>query len=134
MIFIDTNIFMYAAGKESSQRLPCQAFLKKVVEAKGKDIYCTNVEVLQEILHRYKSINTTEVGLKIFDSITCLGISILPIDLDSMHKARNLIEEFPRLGARDCVHLGFMQNQKISKMVSFDQDFSNISWLERIEP
>ena len=46
MILIDTNVFMYAAGKESPQKGPCQRFLEKIVEGDGPAV-CTNAEVLQ---------------------------------------------------------------------------------------
>jgi len=49
VILIDANIFMYAAGRESPQRLPCQRFLERLVAGGGPEA-CTDAEVLQEIL------------------------------------------------------------------------------------
>jgi predicted nucleic acid-binding protein len=45
VILIDANIFMYAAGKESPQREPCQRFLESIVDGTGPAT-CTDAEVL----------------------------------------------------------------------------------------
>jgi predicted nucleic acid-binding protein len=48
VILIDTNIFMYAAGKESPQRLPCQRFLERIVDGEGPAA-CTDTGI-EEVL------------------------------------------------------------------------------------
>ncbi|MFY9824267.1 MAG: hypothetical protein WAM82_23025 [Thermoanaerobaculia bacterium] len=53
MILIDTNIFMYAAGKESLQRLPCRRFLDRIVGGEGHAT-SSNAEVLQGFLKGYQ--------------------------------------------------------------------------------
>jgi predicted nucleic acid-binding protein len=60
VILIDANIFMYAAGRESPQRLPCQRFLERIVSGEGPAA-CTDAEVLQEILHRYHSLKIPDI-------------------------------------------------------------------------
>ena len=132
MILIDANIFMYAAGRESPQRLPCQRFLERVVSPGGPEA-CTDTEVLQEILHRYRSLKVPEVGFQLFDAITHLGIPILAVTERAMVEARRLLAEFPRLSTRDCVHTGVMWEHGIEQILSYDRGFSEISWLKRLE-
>ena len=132
MILIDTNIFMYAAGKESPQKGPCQRFLEKIVDGEGPAV-CTNAEVLQEILHRYRSLKVPEIGFQLFDAITHLGIPVLAVTDRAMAEARRLLEEYPALSTRDCVHLGVMREHGVEEVLSYDSGFSNVPWVKRLE-
>lgn len=132
MILIDTNIFMYAAGKESPQKGPCQRFLEKIVDGEGPAV-CTNAEVLQEILHRYRTLKVPEVGFQLFDAITHLGIPVLAVTDRAMAEARQLLEEYPLLSTRDGVHLGVMREHGIEEVLSYDSGFSKVPWVKRLE-
>lgn len=54
LVFVDANIPMYAAGVEHPLKQPCVAMLEAI--AKGSLGAVTNVEVVQEILHRYTAL------------------------------------------------------------------------------
>jgi predicted nucleic acid-binding protein len=58
--FIDTNIFMYAAGKPHKFKEPCVSLLSRVQSGELKAAIDT--EVFQEILYRYHHINLTDNG------------------------------------------------------------------------
>ncbi len=133
MILLDANIFMYAAGHRSSQQQPCRAFLEKVVEGKAPPC-CTNAEILQEILHRYRAIQQPQLGFRIFDSVVALGIPILPVGEDEVRRARRLLQAYPTLSTRDGVHAGVMEARGIVEVMSFDKGFGSVDWLRRIEP
>jgi uncharacterized protein len=133
LILIDANIFMYAAGKESPQREPCQRFLEDLVTGRGPSA-CTNAEVLQEILHRYRTLKVPEIGFRMVDAILHLGIPVLGITDRSMAEACRLLAEYPGLSTRDGVHLGVMREQGIETILSYDRGFSAVSWVRRLEP
>lgn len=132
MILIDTNIFMYAAGKESPQRLPCQRFLQRIISGEGPST-CTDTEVLQEILHRYRALKVPEVGFQLFDAVTHLGIPILSVTDRAMAHTRKLLEDYPALSTRDGVHLGVMQEHGIEEVLTYDGGFSEVPWAKRLE-
>jgi len=132
VILIDANIFMYAAGRESPQRLPCQRLLERIVEG-GGPAACTDTEVLQEILHRYRSLKLPEVAFRLFDAVTHLGIPILPVTDRAMADARRLLEDHPNLSTRDAVHLGVMREHGIEEVLSYHGGFSEVSWVKRLE-
>ena len=132
MILIDTNIFMYAAGKDSPQKLPCQRFLERIVRGEGPAT-CTNTEVLQEILQRYRSLRIPEVGFQLFDAVTHLGIPILAVTDRAMAEARRFLEDYPALSTRDGVHLGVMREHGIDEVLSYDGGFSEVPWVKRLE-
>ena len=133
MILIDTNIFMYAAGKESPQRLPCQQLLERILEGEGPAA-CTDTEVLQEILQRYRALKVPEVGFRLFDAVTHLGIPILAVTDRAMAHARKLLEDYPALSTRDGVHLGVMREHGIDEVLTYDGGFSEVPWVKRLEP
>ena len=132
MILIDANIFMYAAGRESEMRAPCQRFLERVVEGEGPAV-CTDAEVLQEILHRYRSLKVPEVGFQLFDAVVHLGIPILSVTDRAMASARRLLEDYPSLSTRDGLHLGVMQEHGLEEVLSYDRGFSEVPWVKRLE-
>ena len=129
MIFIDANIFIYAAGVESPWQKPCQRFLREVVDDSRMKA-CTNAEVLQEILHRYTHLQKPQKAFQIFDSVLDLGIPVLSIRAEDLARARFLLEENVSLGSRDAVHLGVMQNHGISKIATYDRGFMKIPWID----
>jgi predicted nucleic acid-binding protein len=133
VILIDANIFMYAAGRESPQRLPCQRLLDRIIAGKGPAT-CTNTEVLQEILHRYRRLQVPETGFQIFDAVSHLGIPILSVTDRAMAEARQLLEDHPSLSTRDGVHVGVMKEYGIEEVLSYDGGFSDVPWVKRLEP
>lgn len=132
MILIDANIFMYAAGRESPQREPCRRFLEKIVAGEGS-AFCTDAEVLQEILHRYRSLKIPDIGFQLFDGVVQLGILILAVTDRSLREARTLLEQYPSLSTRDGVHLGVMREHGIEEVLSYDRGFSQVTWVKRLE-
>ena len=134
MIFVDTNIFMYAVGKEHPYKQKCVNFLKKVARSSAANEYCINTEVLQEVLHRYKAINKPSIGFELFDMILNLQLVIHPIELGDLKIARTLMTKHPKIGTRDAVHLGFSIRREITRIISYDSDFDSEGSIERVEP
>ncbi len=132
MILVDANVFMYAAGRQSPQRLPCQRFLEKIVAGQGPAA-CTDAEVLQEILHRYRSLEVPQLGFQLFDAVAQLGIPILAVTDRSLREARTLLEDYPRLSTRDGIHLGVMREHGIEEVLSYDRGLSQVPWVKRLE-
>jgi len=132
VILVDANVFMYAAGRQSPQRLPCQRFLEKIVAGQGPAA-CTDAEVLQEILHRYRSLEVPQLGFQLFDAVAQLGIPILAVTDRSLREARTLLEDYPRLSTRDGIHLGVMREHGIEEVLSYDRGLSQVPWVKRLE-
>ena len=133
MILLDANIFMYAAGRESPQRKPCQDYLREVVAGVHPQV-STNAEVLQEILHRYRSIGSADLGSRIVDSVISLGIPVLEVGLDEVRRARRLLEAYPTLSTREGVHLGVMEAHGITDVLTYERGFDAVEWAKRLEP
>jgi predicted nucleic acid-binding protein len=134
VIFIDTNLFKYAAGKGSPQKKPCERLLRKVISSGKGNQYYTNAEVLQEILHRYRSIKLPKKAFELFDFIMKLGIVVLPVEVEDIVLARKFLEDHPKLSTRDGVHAAVVVRKGIELIFSYDTDFDFFPGLKRIEP
>ncbi len=136
MIFIDANIFMYAGGKASPQLKPCQKFLEHVISASSakKEKYSTNTEVLQEILHRYLSLEFRDLAFKMVDSILGLGMVVLPVTEQDIRHAKVILSHEASLSVRDAIHAAVMQTNGIQDIATYDRDFDRLPWIHRIEP
>ena len=132
MIFIDTNIFMYAAGSGHPNKIPSTDFLHKI--ARHEIEACINVEVLQEILHRYRHIGRWDDGKEVFSLVKKIVPVIVSVDLDIIDSAFKLLEKYPGIYARDGLHAAACLAMGVREICSYDSDFDCIEELRRIEP
>ena len=94
--------------------------------------YVTSAEVYQEILHRYAAINRRGAINDAFTLLDDLVVSVFAISRDEVEAARQVAERHPELSARDCLHLAVMAAHRVSRILSFDHDFSDYSGVTRL--
>jgi predicted nucleic acid-binding protein len=120
VIFVDSNLFIYAVGRPHPLRTEAQNFFIQSRE-KGARLV-TSAEVLQELLHVYLPVRRMET-LDAALELATLGIDqIIPIEQDTILQARNLSDRFPGLTARDLLHLAVCRINKIKELKTFDGD------------
>ncbi|MDO9535526.1 MAG: type II toxin-antitoxin system VapC family toxin [Bacillota bacterium] len=135
IVFIDTNIPMYAAGKEHPLKDSCLDIMRSV--ASGDLKAYTDTEVFQEILYRYFSINKREFGLQLFDTYSLIMHgSVLSVHHEDMILARKLSDEISNaiLSPRDLIHLAVMLNHGIGHIITTDRAFEKIGSIQVIYP
>lgn len=124
MIFVDTNVFMYAVGMEHTLKAQATEFFRASILNRNQ--LCTSAEVLQELLHVYLTENrlpTFEAAVRL---ITDLGIEVWPLDDEDVYLAHQLHERFPTLQARDLCHWASCQRRGIDDVKTFDSGFNSI--------
>jgi predicted nucleic acid-binding protein len=129
---VDSNVFMYAAGREHAHKKPATAFLEKV--AKGSVEAMIDVEVLQEILHRYRALGRWKEGRQVYDTARMLFPSAAAITDEIVDRARRLLDEYSGLMARDALHASVVLTHELDSICSFDRDFDRVLGLRRVEP
>ncbi|MCG8458917.1 MAG: type II toxin-antitoxin system VapC family toxin [Holophagales bacterium] len=129
---MDPNIFMYAGGRPHPHKAPSASWLRRV--AVGELEAVTDAEVLQEILHRYRSLRRWREGGALFDLARRIVPVVLPVTVETLELARLQLEMHDSLDARDAVHLAVCQLNGIEKICSYDRDFDPVEGFERIEP
>lgn len=119
MIFVDTNLFMYAVGREHPLRAEARAFFLSHVES-GTPLV-TSSQVLQELLHAYLPVHR----LATLDAALALAASrmhvIWSVDPEDVEAARHLVARHPGLGARDLLHLACCTRRDVSLVKTFDR-------------
>jgi predicted nucleic acid-binding protein len=132
VILLDANILMYAAGAPHQHKAPCLELLDKV--AREEVEAAADVEVLQEVLHRYRAIGRWDDGKRVYDLARRIVPSWLTVDLAVLDRARALLDDTLELSARDALHAAVYFETGADAFCSFDRDFDRIPGLRRLEP
>ena len=118
MIFVDSNVFMYAVGKSHPLRQPATDFF---VNAQNDNIsLCTSSKVLQELLHAYHPVARSRALNEAIALIDAHGIEVWPLEKDDVILAAQLHDSHPTLSARDLCHLASCQRRRASELMTFD--------------
>ncbi len=119
MIFVDTNVFIYAVGRPHPLKHEAEEFFRQA--KRNGETLATSAEVLQELLHyylpsgRYKMLNETLALVDIEVS------EVWPLESGDVRMARQLHNSYPELEARDLCHLASCRNRGVETIMTFDQ-------------
>ena len=130
MVFVDSNIPLYVAGRDHPYRAVAERFLSRA--RTGAVEICTSTEVLQEILYRYAALGRLDLAGTVYDLFVQLCPVVLPITLADTDRARQLLSDVRGLSVRDAVHAGVMLNHEITDIATFDQGFDAIAGIRRL--
>ena len=131
--FIDANVPIYAAGRDHPNKEPCARVLTLVAEYPRS--FVTDVEVLQELLHRYVATGRWALGREVLRSFAeLMHDRIEPVYEEDIHLAARLADGHPGTSSRDLVHAAVMRRLGADRIVSTDTDFDRLSEVVRLEP
>ena len=130
MILVDSNIPMYLVGAPHPHKTDAQRFLEQLISDRQRLV--TDVEVLQEILHRYVAIGRREAIQPAFDALLGVVDEVFPIDQQTAQRAKEIVLERRGVSARDAVHAAVMQLRGIERILSFDAGFDDLPDIERL--
>ena len=119
MIFVDTNVFMYAVGRPHPLRDPAREFFAGCIRSRTP--LCTSAEVLQELAHAYLPVGraqTLDAALALIDRSR---VEVWPLEQADVTLARQLHGKYPALGARDLCHLASCRRRGVREVRTFDQ-------------
>jgi uncharacterized protein len=130
--FVDANVPMYAVGADHPLKLPCLAVLEEI--ARGERIAVTDVEVLQEILHRYTALGQRARAVEVAELFMRVVPAALPVTREDFVAALALHMRHVALEARDTLHLAVMERHGIRRIISADRHFDGIAEVVRLDP
>jgi hypothetical protein len=130
VIFVDSNIAIYLIGADHPNKRSARRLLERAVL--DNESLATDVEVLQELLHRYLAINRRDAIGPAWEAIVGIIDVIHPIEREDVDRARRLLAAASTLSARDALHVSIMQRHGITRILSFDAAFDGILGIERI--
>ncbi len=129
-VFLDTNVFLFAAGADHPLRQASQEVLRRV--AQGQLAATTSTEVVQEILYVLHRRGLAEVGRKLARNALLLFPDVLPITRADMLTACDLLESYPDLPTRDAVHAATALNNRLTAVITSDthfRDLKEVRWV-----
>lgn len=132
MILVDSNIFMYAAGRAHPNKIPSRDWLERA--ARGDIQASIDAEVLQEILHRYRQTDRWEDGRRVYDLARRSIPGVLAVTGDLMDLAREILDVTDGIPARDALHAAVYRFYEAEAICSYDGHFDLIDGIRRIEP
>lgn len=130
--FFDTNIFIYAKGRDHPLKAPCISLIRRVREKEISAIIST--EIIQEILYRFQSIHNLPGGLLLVREAMGICSRILPVTVADVSHALGILDAHPQVQTRDAFHAATMINNGIQELYSTDSHFDLIPEIRRIPP
>lgn len=130
MIFVDSNVPMYLVGASHPNKERALTLLTRLVHSGER--FVTDVEVFQEILHRYTAIQRPDAIDPAFASLDAIADNILTFGMLEIRSARSLIDVVKGISARDALHAAVMRRAGVHRILSFDSGFDSIPEIERI--
>ena len=119
MIFVDTNVFMYAVGRPHTLRPLAREFFVES-NRNGTPLF-TSAEVLQEMVHAYLPVGRLEALDAALTLVARAGVEVWPLEEWDVTLARQLHDQYPALGARDLCHLASCRRRGVKQVKTFDQ-------------
>ncbi|MBN2497230.1 MAG: type II toxin-antitoxin system VapC family toxin [Deltaproteobacteria bacterium] len=120
MIFVDTCVFMYAVGRQHPLRDEARAFFRQAIERERSGL-CTSAEVLQELLHAYLPVERLEtLDAAVMLAEACIE-EVWPVEPEDVRLARDLVDRYQSLGARDLLHLASCRRRGVADIKTFDR-------------
>ena len=130
MIFIDSNVPMYLVGAPHPNKTRAIEIVDGLVRAGERLV--TDVEVYQEILHRYTAIRRTDAIEAAFRNLDAIADEVLTFGMPEIRVARTIIDAVEGVSARDALHVAIMRSSHVGRILSFDRGFDSFPEIERL--
>ena len=130
MILIDSNLPMYLVGADHPHKADARRLLETAI-ASGERLV-TDVEVLQEILHRYVAIDRREAIQAAFDAVLGVVDEVLAVTLVDAERAKAIVLGHMQISAREALHAAVMEREGIDRVMSFDRGFDALPGVTRL--
>ena len=119
MTFVDTNVLMYAVGREHPLRAEARAFFERSLIS--SEPLVTSAEVLQELLHAYVAAGRLDT----LDAALALARACIPtvwsVEFEDVELARLLVDRHSGLAARDLLHVACCTRRNVTRIHTFDR-------------
>jgi predicted nucleic acid-binding protein len=121
---------MYLVGASHPRKIDAQRLLES--SAASEERLVTDAEVLQEILHRYVAIDRRDAIQPAFDALLNIVDEVLPVELQDVERAKDIVMGSAGLSARDAIHLAIMERRGMDRIMSFDSGFDSWPGVTRV--
>ena len=134
-VYIDANIFLNPVLyniNEVEEAKKSQKFLKEVISKKISGV--TSVLTWDEFVWIIrKNLGKKTASEKGKELLIFPNLSFISVTFSTILRAQDLLSKY-NIKPRDAIHVASMIENNITKLISFDGDFDDISEIERKEP
>jgi len=130
MIFIDSNIPMYLVGADHPHKNEARIALERCIVEQTRLV--SSAEVIQEIIHRFVSINRRDAIQPTIDALYSVVDEIFPITEDDVLEAKDLVLSYTKLSSRDALHIATMRSNGVPTIMTFDTGFDIVPKIRRV--
>ena len=130
MIFLDSNIPMYLVGGDHPHKVDARRLLERLV-ADGERLV-TDVEVFQEVLHRFVALKRRDAIQPTFDVLRDIADEVFSIHEADVERAKGIVLGRRGLSARDAIHVAVMEREGVQRILTFDTGFDAMPGISRI--
>jgi uncharacterized protein len=131
VLLLDTNVFVYAVGREHRLRRPAQTLLR-AAEARRVAI-TTTPEVIQEFLHVYAARRPRDEAADRADEIVAMCDPMPLEQASAVSIAIELFRQHRQMDAFDCLLAATALREDVDGLVSADRAFAgvaNLRWID----
>jgi uncharacterized protein len=130
VIFIDSNIPMYLVGAPHPNKEAARSALERLIRRGVRMV--TSAEVVQEVLHRYVSIQRLDAIQPALDALLGVVDEVFPVEAEDVKGARDVLMGLAEVSARGALHVSIMKRRGVQRVMSFDPGFDAVEWVERV--
>ncbi len=127
-MYIDSNIFIYSAVDKSQLGRKCRKVIDKIED--GSLNAGSSYLVLDEVLWILQNEIGKEDALESTKMFLSLPVKWIDVKRDIIYQSLNLYDR-THLAPRDSIHLASMKKEKLTVLLSEDDDFDGIEGIER---
>lgn len=132
MKLIDTNVFIYAVGRQHKYKESCVELVNKL--ERGEIEANIDTELHQEILYRFWQVKRPREGIAIVDRLLVGFPTPFPITFDVIGIAKDIFATVPELAPRDAIHGAVVIVNRLEGIISTDGGMGSIPGVTRIDP
>lgn len=128
-MYIDSNIFIFAATDDGELGQNCRKIIELINEQKITGV--ASYLVVDEVVWVLKKIVGKDDAIKIIKAMLSMPVKWIEIDRSIIIKMMEIYKE-TTLDPRDTIHVSSMKEVGLSIIVSEDGDFDKVEGIERI--
>jgi predicted nucleic acid-binding protein len=121
---------MYLVGAPHPHKTEAQLLLERLITL-GKRLV-TDVEVIQELLHRYTAINRRDAIEPAMKLMLDIVDDVFALEKADVLRAAEIVQSRAQFSARDAIHIAVMEHHAIGEIMSFDAGFDRWPGVQRI--
>lgn len=129
MIYLDSNVFIYAALGGDKEGSWCRDLIRRVAE--GEDEAVTSALTVNEVVYQVRVSRGLEASIQAGEAaIQMAHLTVAPADVETLWKSLDLGRQLG-LHPRDAIHAATALIRGASELISEDADFDRVDGLRR---